>query len=222
MSGSTMLEIIKTRLARARSGWVESQTRSKLFFRTHFLPKAGSGADGACGLKAAGAIRRLVRQQDGGAAVEFGLVAAPFLALVFAIMETAVIFFAGQVLETAVADSSRLIMTGQAQNGGFNAATFKSAVCAKIFGLFDCQNGVYVDVQKFTSFASVTNPSPVDAQGNFTPPSNYNPGGPGDIVLVRLFYKWPVYVSLLGLSNVNGGTHLLSATAAFRNEPYAN
>jgi hypothetical protein len=34
----------------------------------------------------------------------------------------------------------------------------------------------------------------------------------------------PIYVSLLGLNlaNVNGGKHLLTATAAFRNEPYAN
>src|SRR5262245_36758872 len=92
-------------------------------------------------LATAGALRRLVRQQDGAVAVEFGLVAAPFLALVFAIMETAIIFFAGQALETAVADSSRLIMTGQAQSAGFNAAAFKNAVCAKIYGLFDCQNG---------------------------------------------------------------------------------
>src|SRR5262245_23107316 len=77
-------------------------------------------------LATAGAVRRLARQQDGAAAVEFGLVAAPFLALVFAIMETAIVFFAGQALETAVADSSRLIMTGQAQNAGFNAAAFKN------------------------------------------------------------------------------------------------
>jgi Flp pilus assembly protein TadG len=190
----TMLDIIKTRLAN-------------------------------CGrrLAAAGAVRRLVRQQGGAVAVEFGLVAAPFLALVFAIMETAIIFFAGQALETAVADSSRLIMTGQAQNASYTASSFKTAVCAKIFGLFDCQNGVYVDVQKFSSFASVTNTSPV-SNGTFTPPNNYNPGGPGDIVMVRLFYQWPVYVSLLGfnLSNLNGGKRLLAATAAFRNEPYAN
>ena len=72
-----------------------------------------------------GALRRLGRQQDGSAAVEFGLVAAPFLALVFAIMETAIVFFAGQALETAVADSARLIMTGQAQTQGFNACGFK-------------------------------------------------------------------------------------------------
>ncbi len=74
--------------------------------------------------------------------VEFGLVAAPFLALVFAIIETAVVFFAGQALETAVSDSSRLILTGQAQGQNFDVSAFKNAVCNKIYGLFDCQNGV--------------------------------------------------------------------------------
>src|SRR5438876_2318556 len=166
-------------------------------------------------LKAARALRRFTQQEDGATAVEFGLVAAPFLALVFAIIETAVVFFAGQALETAVADSSRLIMTGQAQNGGFNQAAFKNAVCAKIFGLFDCQNGVYVDVKTFTSFQNITMPKPVDANGNFQNDFSYQPGGPGDIVVVRLFYQYPVYVTLLGfnLSNVNGGKRLLAATA---------
>jgi Flp pilus assembly protein TadG len=170
------------------------------------------------------ALRRFATQQDGAAAVEFGLVAAPFLALVFAIMETALIFFSGQALETAVADASRLIMTGQAQTQGFSQSQFKNAVCARIFGLFDCQNGVYVDVKTFTSFASVNTPSPIDGQGNFQNNFSYQPGGPGDIVVVRLFYQWPVYVSLLGLnlSNMSGGKRLLVATAAFRNEPYAN
>ena len=175
-------------------------------------------------LRTVGLARRFVRQQSGVAAVEFGMIAAPFLALIFAILETSVIFFAGQALETAVADSGRLIMTGQAQTQGFDQNAFKNAVCAKIFGLFDCQNGVYVDVKTFTSFQNVTTPSPVDASGNFQNNFSYQPGGPGDIVVVRLFYQYPVYVSLLGfnLSNVNGGKRLLAATAVFRNEPYAN
>src|ERR1043165_2856334 len=84
--------------------------------------------------------RRFARQDDGAAGVEFGIVAAPFLALMFAIMETALVFFAGQTLETAVADSARLIMTGQAQTQSFTATQFKSAVCARIGGLFDCTN----------------------------------------------------------------------------------
>jgi Flp pilus assembly protein TadG len=139
-------------------------------------------------------------------------------------METAIVFFAGQALETAAADSSRLIMTGQAQTQGYSASGFKDAVCAKIFGLFDCQKGVFVDVKTFTSFSNVTMNNPVDAEGNFQSSFSYQPGGPGDIVVVRLFYQYPVYVSLLGfnLANVNGGKRLLAATAAFRNEPYAN
>jgi Flp pilus assembly protein TadG len=173
---------------------------------------------------AQGSVSQLARRQEGAAAVEFGLVAAPFLALLFAIVETAIIFFAGQALETAVANSSRLIMTGQAQNQNFDVGAFKNAVCAKIYGLFDCQNGVYVDVRTFTSFASVTMPSPVDSQGNFQNNFSYQPGGPGDIVVVRLFYQYPVYVSLLGfnLSTISGGKRLLAAASTFRNEPYAN
>jgi Flp pilus assembly protein TadG len=172
--------------------------------------------------KVVGAMRRLFRQQDGAVAVEFCLVAAPFLALVFAIMETAIIFFSGQALETAVADSARLIMTGQAQSQSFNQAAFKSAVCQKVFGLFDCANGVYVDVRTFTSFGNVTMNSPLDANGNFVNNTQYQPGGPSDIVVVRLFYQWPVYLSLLGftMQNMAGGKRLLVATAAFRNEPY--
>jgi Flp pilus assembly protein TadG len=169
-------------------------------------------------------VRRFGRQQDGVVAVEFGMVAAPFLAMLFAIMETAIIFFSGQALETAVADSARLIMTGQAQSQGFNQTSFKNAVCAKIFGLFDCQNGVYVDVRTFTSFSSVTMPNPIDASGNMVNNFQYQPGGPSDIVVVRLFYQWPVYASILGftMQNMTGNKRLLVATAAFRNEPYGN
>jgi len=163
-------------------------------------------------------MRGLVRKQDGSAAVEFGMVAAPFLLLVFAIMETAIVFFAGQTLETAVADSARLIMTGQAQTKGFNQAAFKNAVCAKIYGLFNCASGLTVDVKTYTNFSSVDLTPPLDANGNFQTNQTYNPGGPGDIVVVRLFYQWPIYVSLL--QNMSGGKRLLVATSAFRNEPY--
>ena len=78
-------------------------------------------AKGARRLAVPAAVRRFARRKDGSVAIEFGMVAAPFFALLFAIMETAIVFFAGQALETAVADSARLIMTGQAQSAGFDA-----------------------------------------------------------------------------------------------------
>jgi Flp pilus assembly protein TadG len=168
-------------------------------------------------------VRRFAKEQDGVAAVEFALVAAPFFALMFAIMETALVFFASQTLETAVADSARLIMTGQAQSSSFTQAQFKAAVCAKISGLFDCANGMYVDVKTYNNFGAVDNSPPLDAQGNLkTSTFGYAPGGPTNIVVVRLMYQWPVYASLLGfnLGNMAGNKRLIMATAAFRNEPY--
>jgi Flp pilus assembly protein TadG len=167
-------------------------------------------------------VRRFARGNDGIAAVEFGIVAAPFLALMFAIMETAIVFFASQTLETAVADSSRLIMTGQVQTGNFTETKFKQAVCAKILGLFDCANGIKIDVKKYSGFSSINNSKPIDAKGNLLTNFGYDPGKQGDIVVVRLMYEWPIYVSLLGfsLSDLSGGKRLIMATAAFRNEPY--
>jgi Flp pilus assembly protein TadG len=163
---------------------------------------------------------RLARKEDGAAAIEFGIVAMPFLLLVFAIMETAIVFFAGQTLETAVADSARLIMTGQAQAKGFNQSAFKEAVCGKIYGLFDCQNGVHVDVKTYTTFGNIDSSPPLDAQGNLQANTTYQPGGAGDIVVVRLYYQWPIFVSLL--QNMSGNNRLLIATAAFRNEPFGS
>jgi Flp pilus assembly protein TadG len=168
--------------------------------------------------------RRFARHQRGAVAVEFGLILLPFLALMFGIMETALVFFADQTLETAVADSARLIMTGQAQTQSLNATTFKNAVCQRIYGLFNCQAGIYVNVQTYSSFGGITYTAPLDANGNLqTTNFVYQPGGPGDIVVVQLFYQWPIYVSLMSLgklSNMSGNNRLLVATAAFRNEPY--
>ncbi len=166
-------------------------------------------------------LRRFRRNRRGSAAVEFALVAPVFFALLFAIIETAIIFFASQVLETVTQDSARMIMTGQAQTAAYTQAQFKTYLCGKIPALFTCAN-VYVDVQSYPAFASVTITDPIDAGKNFVPTMHYSPGAAGDIVVVRVFYQWPLFVTGLGynISNLTGSQRLLSATAAFRNEPF--
>jgi len=170
------------------------------------------------------AVRRFRRNRSGSAAVEFAVVAPVFFALLFAIIETAIVFFAGQVLETVTQDSARMIMTGQAQTGGYSQGQFKDYVCSRINVLFDCVNGIYVDVQSYPAFTNVSITDPIDGSKNFIPAMQYSPGGPGDIVVVRLFYQWPLFVTGLGynISNLNGSKRLLAATAAFRNEPYGS
>lgn len=167
-------------------------------------------------------LRRFARNKKGTSAIEFGFVVLPFIALLGAIIETGIIFLASQALETAVADSARLVLTGQAQNGGMDQTAFKTAVCTNVHGLFDCANGVEVDVRTFNNFASINFTPPVNAQGNLVNNFVYQPGGPGQIVVVRLLYQFPVYMSLWNpnLINMAGNKRLLIATAAFRNEPY--
>lgn len=165
------------------------------------------------------AVGRFALRQGGAAAVEFALVAAPFLGLTFAILESCMVLLAGQTLQTAVAQAARQILTGQAQTQGLSQAQFQQEVCTYVSSLFNC-GSVYVNVQTYASFGSVSMLNPVQ-NGTFNSNSmNYSPGGPGDIVVVQLFYQWPIIVPVPSLANLNGGSRLLVATAAFRNEPY--
>jgi Flp pilus assembly protein TadG len=165
-------------------------------------------------------IRRFRYNRKGDAIVQFALVAPMFFALLFAIIEAAFMFFATQVLETITQDSARMILTGQAQNANYTASNFKTYVCGKIPALFSC-GGLYVDVQSYNAFSSITISSQISG-GAFVNNMQYNPGGPGDIVVVRLFYEWPQFVTGLGynITNLSGNKRLLAATAAFQNEPY--
>lgn len=168
-------------------------------------------------------VRRFGADEQGATAVEFAIVALPFFALMFAIIETALVFFAGQALELAVRNAGRMIRTGQAQQQAMTGDTFKNLICDQVVLLFSCSDGVYVDVKKYDTFAQIDLTPPVDVNGVFqTAGFGYTPGGGGDIVVVRAFYEWPTFVDKLGndMSNLANGKHLLAATAAFRNEPF--
>jgi Flp pilus assembly protein TadG len=171
-------------------------------------------------LRARVAARQFIRREDGSVAVEFGLIMLPFLTLMFVIIETALVFFAGQTLETAATDSARLIMTGQADAQKLDQNTFKDAVCGRIVALFDCAGGMYVDVKKYDTFGSIDNGVKYDPSGK--PVTSYQPGSPGDIVVVRLIYQWPITIPLVQsfLADPSAKTRMLVATAVFRNEPY--
>jgi hypothetical protein len=83
---------------------------------------------------------------------------------------------------------------------------------------------IYIDVQNYPAFTSVTITDPIDASNNFVNNTKYCPGQDGDIVVVRLFYQWPLYMTGFGfdLANLSGGKRLLAATAAFKNEPFVS
>jgi Flp pilus assembly protein TadG len=166
-------------------------------------------------------LRLFARDRRGATAVEFGLVAFPFLAVMFAIIEVCMVFFAGQILEKATQDASRKILTGQAQAANFDAVAFKNEVCSHLLIIFNCSN-VFIDVQNFAQFSNVNIQKPITS-GNFnTAGFGYSPGGANAIVVVRVMYAWQLFVPTMGLnlSDITGNKKLLMATAVFRNEPF--
>lgn len=172
-------------------------------------------------------IARFGRDRKGVSAVEFALVATPFFALLFAILETALVFLASQLMETSVADAARLVRTGQAQMQGFEAADFKAEVCGSLVLISRqrCEQDMLLDVTTYETFAAAALPQnrpPIDDDGRFDASDTYQPGVGGDIVVVRAFYVWPLVVPTFGLNlaDVGSNKRLLASAATFRNEPF--
>jgi Flp pilus assembly protein TadG len=169
-------------------------------------------------------VARFLRRNDGAAAVEYAFVALPFFGLVFAILQTAVVFMAQQQLETATEQAGRFVMTGQAQNDALTQAQFGTLVCNQVSALFKCSN-IMIDVQSPSGFSSATTSAPAltfNSTGQVTNTWSYNLGSPGSIVVMRVMYQWPLVKGPLSfnLANLANGNRLLIATAVFKNEPF--
>jgi Flp pilus assembly protein TadG len=174
-----------------------------------------------------GAFSRVWQDVRAAAAVEFALIATPFLFLLGAIFELAILFLATQVLDSATAEAGRLIRTGQAQQDGYTAAQFKTEICNRLYGLFECGN-VYVEAKVYSNFAAIGDlksiSSYVDADGNLdsTKVTSYQPGKGSEIVVIRSFYAYPVVFKnlLWDETSAPGGKIIMSGVAVFRNEPF--
>lgn len=174
--------------------------------------------------------RRLTRCGDSGsAALEFAFVAPIFFTLLLGIIQAGIVFFAQETLQNAVFDSGRQIRTGQSQTAALSQSQFRTQICNEVAALLNCTastNGVSLlqfDVNAYPAgFAGNMNSSPLVA--NDLPPLNtFNIGNACDVVLVRVYYKWPIQAPLLDwfLVNMANNSHLLSAATAFRNEPFS-
>ncbi len=162
-----------------------------------------------------------VKSEEGAAALEFAIVATPFFALLFAILEVSLIYFGSVALENGMQEAARMVRTGQLQVSGGSVDDFKTKICESAGALLDCTGELYIDVRTFQEFDDADFPDPLvggEISGGFL----FNPGVAGDVVLVRAFYIWNVTTPIIGdiMANMNGGRRLLSTSAAFRNEPF--
>jgi Flp pilus assembly protein TadG len=169
-------------------------------------------------------IARFRAAQHGATAVEFAIIAPPFLATLIAIFEVILYLFAQQTLQSAAVEAGRYFMTGQGQNSSMSQTTLINDICPLIQAVLDC-NKIMVDMQVYSSFSGATTSAPTltyDASGNVTNAWQFNPGSQGQVMVVRLIYQWPIVSAPLGfmLPNNGNGTTEIMGVSAFRVEPY--
>jgi len=159
----------------------------------------------------------------GATIIEFAVVTAPLIALIIAILQTSIVFFSQQTLESAAEQASRLILTNQAQKTSMSQSAFKQQACKALPPYMKCAN-LIVDVRTAASFAAADTSMPTlhyDASGNVDNSWSYQLAGSEKITTMRLMYPLPVVSAPLGfnLSNMGGSKRLLIATAVFQPEP---
>ena len=180
--------------------------------------------------------RRFWRCRRGATAVEFALVAVPFLMLVLANVETALISFTNSVVQGGIMSAARLVRTGQVTssttgscpNGGAAAtipAAFSTAVCNDLIGLLSCSNLTY-DVRSYATFAAANTTWTPTYDNNGNPTNNcFDTGGSSGIVAIRVVYTYtyvaPGLGSYLQWGNSGGATsQAFLYTVILQNEPF--
>lgn len=172
-------------------------------------------------------INRFKKDEEGVTAVEFAIVGGPFFLLVFAIIESSLLFFANQYLETVVDDIARLYRTGQLAN--ITTATgLRQEMCSRINGLFDCHR-LFISLDTEDKFIDLPLPpiandaSNINSDGNFEPIERFDPNiCPTQIVQLTASYEWPIYANYSAplVSEGLNDNALIGVTAVVRTENF--
>ena len=173
-------------------------------------------------------LARLSRDENGNTAVEFAIVAIPFLTFIFGLVGISLYFFSMTSLDRGMDKMGRKIRTGEAQT--MTVSTFKQQLCDTAGVWVKCPK-VEVFVQNFPSWAAIAPQPCTDASGQVvTNTSNGNDqiakysGAAQAIVLVTTCYKWDFAknIPFVKFGNLSDGSLMMQTATAFRSEPYGN
>jgi len=172
----------------------------------------------------------LLRDENGSTAIEFGLIALPFLLFVLAIVGMGLYFLASVSLEHGAQAAARKIRTGQAENDAVTVAQFRNLVCQNAGAAIDCSK-LSIIVQSKKTWSELTPEPCLDKNNNMAGStgkaseaiSKYS-GAASEVVLVTLCYRWDLANNFKFLklgSGANGsGPAIIQAATAFKSEPY--
>lgn len=160
--------------------------------------------------------RRLARDRSGATAVEFAFVAPVLVFSLLSLVEIGMLGMMTSGVNNAVIETARRIRTGR-DDAATSATTFKDQICARLgSNVTACRNRMTISVQKYTRFTDAASAAAAAPNGAF------DAGGPGDIIVVKANYSWPLMTPFLATANGRDGPTnvVIAARVAFKNEPY--
>jgi Flp pilus assembly protein TadG len=161
-----------------------------------------------------------VRKEEGTTAIEFALMAIPYIILTLGIIELSLMYAAATLLEGATSSASRMIRTGQIQTQGDPEGAFRTALCEYATVLIRC-NDVVIEVQQLASFDDYDDMQPeFDEDGNMVS-SGFDAGSAESRLLIRVSYRYTMLDPFVGML-LAGPTNsrLFMSTIVLQNEPY--
>ncbi|MEP3046697.1 MAG: TadE/TadG family type IV pilus assembly protein [Roseibium sp.] len=167
-------------------------------------------------------VRAFARDIKGVVAIEFAMVGIPFFIILFATMEIGLVFVVNRMVDNSVVTASRMIRTGQNSSDSFTPDNFAEQVCDNMPSFLCKPDRLLVNVRTATSFTDAPPENyQYDSDGQLNEEHSYQQSGSGDIVIVNVIYKWPMFTSVMNLNQMDHGNERhLSSTMVFRNEPW--
>lgn len=192
-------------------------------------------------------LRRLARDRDGSAALEFAYAFPIIIMAVVGLLELLMIMFVSALMEGGLRDASRFAITGAVPVDANGVPTGQSReqlildiVNDRTLGLLNLSlNDIHMRV--YDNFSQVGQPEPliVDLNGNgrFDAGDSYTDvngngqwdedmaavgtsGASGDVVAYDIVVDWPLLTPLMAPFIGQNGVIKLGASIAVRNEPY--
>ena len=167
-------------------------------------------------------LNRWIKRKDGTTAIEFSLLAIPYVMLTIGIIELSIMYTAGSLLEGATSSAARLVRTGQIQQSGVAQPeeAFRDAMCSYATVLIRCED-IVIEALPLNSFADAEAMQPqYDAEGNMIS-QGFSIGGSNDRVLIRVSYRYSMMTPFIGPLLVGpANSRLFMSTIVLQSEPY--
>ncbi|MCI5045560.1 MAG: pilus assembly protein [Aquisalinus sp.] len=182
--------------------------------------------------------RRFIRRQDGSISVEFAIIGPLFFGLIFSAFESGLMYVKIATVELAMDEVVRQVYTGAVTSSNLNRDQLIDLFCDEIDYLMACDSS-NVTLQKitFSGYGSNTIDTAICRNSEDDPDEDdlpdYSLTGSGQIVFLRFCITTDVLVPglkkltfsganfALQLPETADGRYGITASAVFRNEPFA-